>query len=270
MTSAASLVPVERRSVSDAVFEQLRDQILSGARPPGEPLPSERLLCEALGVNRGSVREALRRLEQARLVSVRHGGTSLVLDFRTHAGLDLLGSLVVRADGHVDTAVVRSIMELRSAIAPDAARRAAGRRSEAQANELAAAARRMGAGQGDLAAAQQRAMEFWSLVIDASDNLAYRLAYNALRETYDRARALLAPVLAAELSDACAYCDLAAAIAAGEGDSARGLAEQLVGVGEEAVAQVLRRIEAQQHGQPETSPETLSETSPETSKEVVR
>lgn len=56
------LKPVRKQSLSDAVFTQLRDQIVSGALAPGEPLPAERLLCEALGVNRGSVREALRRL----------------------------------------------------------------------------------------------------------------------------------------------------------------------------------------------------------------
>lgn len=240
-----TLVPVERRSISDAVFEQLRDQILSGARSPGDPLPPERLLCEALGVNRGSVREALRRLEQARLVSVRHGGASLVLDYRAHAGLDLIGSLVVRGDGHVDTHVVGSIMEMRSAIAPDAARRAAQRRTAAQVVQIETAARALTAVAGDLATAQDCALDFWSLVIDASGNLAYRLAYNALRETYVRAKVLLAPVLAAELRDAEGYAALAAAIGAADDGAARALAERLVAQGEDAVAQVLRRIESQ-------------------------
>ena len=89
------------------------------------------MLCEALGVNRGSVREALRRLQQSRLVSVRHGGTSQVLDYRASAGLDLLADLIVTPAGSFDTAVVRGIIEMRSALAPDIARRAAERRSTA-------------------------------------------------------------------------------------------------------------------------------------------
>ena len=89
------LKPVRKQSVTDAVFEQLRDQIVSGELSPGSALPAERVLCEALGVNRGSVREALRRLQQSRLVSVRHGGTSQVLDYRDSAGLDLLAELIV-------------------------------------------------------------------------------------------------------------------------------------------------------------------------------
>lgn len=63
---------------SDGVFEQLRGQILSGAIPPGGRLPNERELAARLGVNRGSVREALKRLEGLELVAVRHGhGTSV-------------------------------------------------------------------------------------------------------------------------------------------------------------------------------------------------
>lgn len=240
----APLKRVERRSLSDAVFEQLRDQILDGTRAAGEALPPERALCEALGVNRGAVREALRRLEQARLVSIRHGGTSRVLDFREHAGLDLLGNLVLRQNGSIDTSVVRSIMELRSAIAPDAARRAALRRSESQHDALRAAAATMASADGDLADLQERALAFWSVLIDASDNLAYRLAFNALRDTYDRSRALLAPVLQSELRDSAAYSAIAAAVEQRHAALAAELAGDLVQRGEEAVRLALIRIDA--------------------------
>lgn len=240
----APLKRVERRSLSDAVFEQLRDQILDGTRAAGEALPPERALCEALGVNRGAVREALRRLEQARLVSIRHGGTSRVLDFRAHAGLDILGHLVLRQDGAIDGRVVRSIMELRSAIAPDAARRAALRRSESQHQALRAAASMMAPGDGDVADLQERALAFWSVLIDASDNLAYRLAYNAMRDTYDRSRALLAPVLESELRDAAAYDAIAAAVEQRHAAVAGELASDLVRRGEDAVHLALVRIEA--------------------------
>jgi len=249
MSATPTLTRVERRSVSDAVFEQLRDQILQGVRSPGDPLPPERALCEALGVNRGSVREALRRLEQARLVSVRHGGTSLVLDYREHAGLDLLGTLVIDGDGSIDGAVVRAIMEMRSAIAPDAARRAASRRSATQAAELGGAAATLAVADVDLAELQERAVHFWSVVVDAADNLAYRLAYNALRETYDRSRVLLATVLAEELRDAAAYDEIAVAVRNGDGERAYRLAAALVGRGEQAVARALEAIAGQTEGQ---------------------
>ncbi|MBZ0253541.1 MAG: GntR family transcriptional regulator, partial [Candidatus Methylomirabilis sp.] len=56
------LQAIERKSLSDAVFEQLRARIVAGALAAGETLPSERALCETLQVNRGALREALKRL----------------------------------------------------------------------------------------------------------------------------------------------------------------------------------------------------------------
>lgn len=50
-----------------AVYRQLRDEIRSGALPPGSPL-REIALASRFGVSRTPVREALRRLEHDRLV----------------------------------------------------------------------------------------------------------------------------------------------------------------------------------------------------------
>ncbi|WP_102225227.1 GntR family transcriptional regulator [Acidimangrovimonas sediminis] len=65
-TRIAALQPETlRRQVEDA----LRQAILSGRYAPGERLV-ERELCEALGVSRTSVREALRKLEAEKLVRI--------------------------------------------------------------------------------------------------------------------------------------------------------------------------------------------------------
>jgi len=236
------LEPVHRQSVSDAVFRQLRDQIVSGAMEPGDALPAERALCEVLGVNRGAVREALRRLEQARLVSVRHGGTSLVLDFRQAAGLDLLADLVLRPTGDLDVPVIRSIIEMRSAIGPDAARLAAMRGGGPTAARLDAVVAEMIAADGDLAALQSLSLDFWSSVIDGCDNLAYRLAYNTLQRVYERASELVRPLLAEELTALADYRALAAAVRQGEGTNAEQIARRLVGRGEEAIRSALDQL----------------------------
>ena len=91
--------PVEKKSLADAVFEQLREEIVTGRMEPGEALPAERMLSDMLGVNRGAVREALKRLEQARLVTIQQGGSTRVLDFKETAGTDLLAALLMRTDG---------------------------------------------------------------------------------------------------------------------------------------------------------------------------
>lgn len=53
---------LERETLVDRLTLQLRQQILSGRPAPGEPMPVERELCEAFGVGRTTVREALHGL----------------------------------------------------------------------------------------------------------------------------------------------------------------------------------------------------------------
>src|SRR6478752_315960 len=118
------LQPVSRRSVPDEVFDQVLAEVVDGGLEAGEALPSERRLAEVLGVSRPAVREALQRLSQARLVEVRHGGSTTVRDFRRFGGLDLLPRLLVR-DGVLDAGVARSILQARQAIAPAVAAEAA-------------------------------------------------------------------------------------------------------------------------------------------------
>jgi DNA-binding FadR family transcriptional regulator len=240
------LAPVQRRSLSDAVFGQLRDQIVSGAMPPGSPLPAERVLCDVLGVNRGAVREALRRLEQARLVSVHHGGTSRVLDYRLNAGMDLLADLILGESGALDTGVVRGIVEMRSALAPDVARLAARRAAPAVADALDGVVSAMREARGDLQALQRLSQEFWAHLVEGCGNLAYRLAFNTLREVYERSWELLRPLLADELEDLASYTALAAALRARDERGAERRARSLVRRGETRIAAALERIDA--HG----------------------
>ena len=134
--------------VTDDVFDHLVGQILDGGLAPGDALPGERGLAETLGVNRQAVREALKRLEAIGLVSIQHGGSTRAQDFRTHAGLEILPRLIVR-DGGIDPAVVRSILEMRACLGPDAARLAADRATPAAAQAITDVVTEMEAG-GDL------------------------------------------------------------------------------------------------------------------------
>src|SRR5499425_383596 len=86
----ATLAPVARSSVVDAVADRLRGEILAGRIAPGSRLPSERELSLALGVNRLTLRAALARLEAMGLVSTRHGSGTEVVPWRERAGLEAL------------------------------------------------------------------------------------------------------------------------------------------------------------------------------------
>jgi DNA-binding GntR family transcriptional regulator len=69
----AAAAPLYRR-----VVEALRREILTGALAPGARLPTEEGLCRRFGVSRHTVREALRRLREERLVTSRQGAGSMV------------------------------------------------------------------------------------------------------------------------------------------------------------------------------------------------
>jgi GntR family transcriptional repressor for pyruvate dehydrogenase complex len=73
-------------SRAESIAETLRAQILSGKYAVGERLPSERELSSKLGANRGSVREALKKLEQLGMITIRPGGGARVVPLE-QAGL---------------------------------------------------------------------------------------------------------------------------------------------------------------------------------------
>ncbi len=237
--------PVERHSLSGSVYQQIRAQIVGGRLAPGTRLPSERGLSERLGVNRGAVREGLKRLEQARLVEIRHGGAARVLDYRRSAGLDLLPDLLRDDETGFRLDVVRGIMEMRSAIAPDVARLAAHRAAPEHHGRLAEQVAEMESRHDDLGALQTLATDFWDVLVEASDNLAYRLAYNSLRATYDELRGPLRPILADELGAVASYAALAGAVRAGEASQAESRARALIERGRLSVERALRGVGGQ-------------------------
>jgi GntR family transcriptional repressor for pyruvate dehydrogenase complex len=233
------LEPVARRSLPDAVFDQLQSAIVAGTYEAGAPLPSERELAELLQVNRNAVREALKRLAQARLVAIRHGGSTRVLDYRKTAGLDLLPALLVRADGGLDTAVVRDVMAMRSAMAPAIAAAAAKRGgSEAVATAGAAFAK-----DAPIEELQRRSLELWEAVVEASGNLAFRFAFNGLAQVYGRFMPLLTQALAAELGDRTGHAAVAEAVMAGNEAGARAAAAALTAKGETSLGSLLAALD---------------------------
>lgn len=76
--------------LAEAIFQDLRREIIRGSLPAGQRLPAERQLAESYSATRNTVREAIRKLEQARLVTVRHGQGVTICDFRQTATIDIL------------------------------------------------------------------------------------------------------------------------------------------------------------------------------------
>ncbi|MEU4425737.1 FadR/GntR family transcriptional regulator [Actinoplanes sp. NPDC024001] len=62
-----------RALLRQTVTDQIKRYILDSRLKPGDPLPAEAELCEALNASRSSVREAIKTLAALDIVEVRHG-----------------------------------------------------------------------------------------------------------------------------------------------------------------------------------------------------
>lgn len=70
-----AFLPAKPKRAFDDIIDQVRDLLRSGELSPGQKLPNERDFALQLGVSRNTVREALRMLEIAGLVTLKKGRT---------------------------------------------------------------------------------------------------------------------------------------------------------------------------------------------------
>lgn len=117
--------------VSSTISGRITRLVREGTLLPGDRIPSERELATRFGVSRATVREALRELQLRGLVSRRPGRGTVIEEIprpQVHAGL--LGTMGGSAR------VLREVMDLRAAVEPPIAERAASRGTSDQVDEL--------------------------------------------------------------------------------------------------------------------------------------
>ena len=213
------MIPAAGRAlVSEQVFLSLLEALLSGRYSPGERLPTQRRLAADLGVTMGSLREALKRLEQMGLVESRQGDAMRVRDWREHGGLDVIAHLLFRSGG-VDSGVLDDLLEARGAMLREVASLAAGRRDDAQAARLVELAEAVDAAPDD-AAAQRVDFAFFTELAEASGNVVFVLIVNSIRGLYFEHAAGL-PVTARHEELAPLYARAARAVAERDSTAAR-------------------------------------------------
>ena len=123
--------PTRAPRLADQLYEQIYQRITAGQLPVDSRLPSEAELCEAFGVSRPIVREALSRLHADGMIETLRGAGSFVR-LRKDAELFRLAPIGGLPE-------LLRCMELRVAIEGDAAYLAASRRSDDDLAELKAA-----------------------------------------------------------------------------------------------------------------------------------
>ena len=123
-----STVPPRRaRNLAEFVVSRVTEQIESNRLKPGDKLPTESQLMESLNVSRTVVREAISRLQAAKIIETRHGIGSFVLESSgPRLGVDVVAGTTLRD--------VLAILELRISLETECAGLAAQR---AQADDIA-------------------------------------------------------------------------------------------------------------------------------------
>jgi GntR family transcriptional regulator, transcriptional repressor for pyruvate dehydrogenase complex len=117
--------PLARRTYVADVIRTIKDMILDGRLAPGQRLPPERALSEALGVSRPTVREAIGSLQAMNILESRHGAGTFVASLSVEELLRPLQFALSLADGGLE-----HLFEVRLLLEPGAAGLAAVRASE--------------------------------------------------------------------------------------------------------------------------------------------
>jgi GntR family transcriptional repressor for pyruvate dehydrogenase complex len=104
-------------ALTDEAILKIKGMILSGELKPGDRLPPENQLSEALGLSRSSLREAVKALEIIRVLDVRRGDGTYVTSLTPSLLLDAMSFVV---DIHQDASVLE-LFEVRRILEPAAA-----------------------------------------------------------------------------------------------------------------------------------------------------
>jgi GntR family transcriptional repressor for pyruvate dehydrogenase complex len=228
LQTLATLAPVARQSVVDAVADRLRGEILAGRLRPGTRLPSERELSLALGVNRLTLRASLARLEALGLITTRHGAGNVVASWRERAGLEMLGTLVkgLKVADPAWHELIRSALETRRILASEAVALAAERHTDEDIDAIATCAQVLCEHADDPIAFARADLAFMRAVCKAARNVGLELLLNTFARWPDEH-----PLLVAMLYDECAktlplYPAVIEVIKSRDGEGARTIARR--------------------------------------------
>ena len=123
-------------SLTDKVIATVSDGIQRGVLRPGDKVPTELALMKQLSVSRSVVREAMSRLQAAKIVETRHGVGTFILDAKQAEAVTL------QAADLSNMLDVMAIIEFRIDMEAAAAALAATRRTEQHLKHIAASLER--------------------------------------------------------------------------------------------------------------------------------
>ena len=105
--------PLYAPSLRDLFVQKLQGMILSGELLMGEKLPSERELCQQMGVSRAVVNGGIGELARQGFLEVRPRQGTYVADYRRNGNMDTLMAIMDYNGGMLGKEEIRSILEVR-------------------------------------------------------------------------------------------------------------------------------------------------------------
>jgi GntR family transcriptional regulator, transcriptional repressor for pyruvate dehydrogenase complex len=187
----AELAPVEKMKAPEQIAEMLLKYIIHGGIRPGEKLPPERTLASQLNVTRATLREALKKLEQLKLIVIHQGKGIIVEDFHK-ASIDLIFSLLV-ISGEIDLTILENILEARELFGTDVAKMAARRADKKDIEQMKSLMEKLVI-ETDPGKLQQLDFEFFRQLALASKNMVYILLMNTIKTIHDKHLNLFLPL----------------------------------------------------------------------------
>lgn len=210
------ITPIRRTTLPDAIVEQIREQILSGERKPGDRLPAEMELARRFSVGRTSVREALKALAALGLISRSREGT-FVLARRTDE-IPGLASLTTA----LRESSISDLYEARKILEGELAALAAQRATEEDLHLLRASIEAMKACNPlDQSGALKADMAFHTRVAEAAQNPVLVEMFALVRDLLVTTQAEVAAVPQITERSVENHLDLYQAIESGDADRAR-------------------------------------------------
>ena len=103
-------------SLKELFVQKLQGMILSGELPMGEKLPSERELCQQMGVSRAVVNGGITELARQGFLEVRPRQGAYVADYRRDGNMETLMAIMDYNGGMLGKEEIRSILEIRDAL----------------------------------------------------------------------------------------------------------------------------------------------------------
>jgi GntR family transcriptional regulator, transcriptional repressor for pyruvate dehydrogenase complex len=229
-------------NLTESIAARLRNDILVGTYKAGERLPAERDLASRLGVNRGSVREALKKLEQLGLVVIRRGDGATVRHLH-EASIEIVRHLLI-VNGVVNRRLLEQVLDAHEMLVAGAAHLAVERGSpedHRRARDLLHRLALPGVSEAERVALFDALVD---LITQASGNLVLQLVRNVIRPALAERMALVQQRLAGSAHQlAGGFGAIDAAIQAGDAAATAAAVRSLVRERREHLLAALDAIE---------------------------